>query len=109
MLLANLEQAAYAHRKQMQKAIGWQEMGLARELIRSDDSVSLLVHPDPAEIENPYALESFSLFSGTLSGQLALNGVPKGCPTKRFPGTMGLAFAGAIAAERIPWVRGTAA
>ncbi|MEW6276156.1 MAG: CRISPR-associated helicase Cas3' [Bacillota bacterium] len=71
MLLANLEQAAYAHRKQMHKAIGWQEMGLARELIRSDDSVSLLVHPNPVEIENPYALESFSLFFGTLSGQLA--------------------------------------
>lgn len=68
-MLDGLEQARYAHRKAMEKAIGQQEMGRARELIRSDDSATVLVHPNPDEIENPYDLEGFSLFFGTLHGQ----------------------------------------
>ncbi|MBM4448229.1 MAG: hypothetical protein FJ015_03185 [Chloroflexi bacterium] len=68
-MLDGLEQARYAHRNEMNKAIGQQEMGLARELIRKDDSVTVLVHPNPTVIENPYDLEGFSLFFGTLHGQ----------------------------------------
>jgi CRISPR-associated endonuclease/helicase Cas3 len=68
-MLSNMEQTSYTHRKNMEKAIAGQEMGLARELIRSDDSISLLVHPNPSEIENPYNLEGFSLFFGTVHRQ----------------------------------------
>jgi CRISPR-associated endonuclease/helicase Cas3 len=68
-MLNGLEQAQFAHRKEMEKAIGQQEMGLARSLIRNDDSVTVLVHPNPPEIENPYDLEGFSLFFGTLHGR----------------------------------------
>jgi CRISPR-associated endonuclease/helicase Cas3 len=68
-MLDGLEQSRYAHRKEMNKVIGQQEIGLARELIRQDDSVTVLVHPNPTAIENPYDLEGFSLFFGTLHGQ----------------------------------------
>jgi len=69
-MLDGLEQVRYRYRQDMNKAIGQQEMGLARNLIRNDDSVTILVHPNPAVIENPYDLEGFSLFFGTLHGQL---------------------------------------
>ena len=68
-MLDGLEQARYAHRQEMNNAIAQQEIGLARSLIRHDDSVTILVHPNPSEIENPYDLEGFSLFFGTLHGQ----------------------------------------
>ncbi|MEM3112471.1 MAG: CRISPR-associated helicase Cas3' [Candidatus Anstonellales archaeon] len=68
-MLNGLEQVRYAHRQEMNKAIGQQEMGLARSLIRHDDSVTIVVHPNPSEIENPYGLEGFSLFFGTLHRQ----------------------------------------
>ncbi len=68
-VLDGLEQARYAHRQEMNRAIGQQEMGLARSLIRHDDSVTVLVHPNPAEIDDSYHLEGFSLFFGTLHGQ----------------------------------------
>ncbi len=68
-MLDGLEQARYTHRRKMERAIGQQEMGWARELIRNDDSATVLVHPNPVEIERPYDLESFSLFFGTLHGQ----------------------------------------
>ncbi len=68
-ILDSLEQTRYDHRQKMYKALGQQEMGLARSLIRHDDSVTVLVHPNPAEIDDPYRLEGFSLFFGTLHGQ----------------------------------------
>lgn len=68
-MLDGLEQAHYVHRKEMNRAIGQQEMGLARKLIRNDDSVTVLVHPNPKPTENLYNLEGFSLFFGTLHGQ----------------------------------------
>lgn len=67
--IAALEQASYAHRTQMERAIDRQELGLARELIRADDSVRLLVHPEPKMLDDPYGLEGFSLFFGTLRAQ----------------------------------------
>lgn len=66
LMLNGLEQARYTHRQDMENAILGQEMGLARRLIRNDDSATLLVHPNPPEIENPYDLEGFSLFFGSL-------------------------------------------
>lgn len=68
-MLDGLGQTRYFHRKEMEKAIGQQDLGLARRLIRNDDSVTLLVHPNPTDIESPYGLEGFSLFFGSLHGQ----------------------------------------
>jgi len=68
-MLDALEQTHYARRQKMNRAIGQQEIGLARDLIRNDDSATVLVHPNPSEIERPYGLEGFSLFFGTLRGQ----------------------------------------
>jgi CRISPR-associated endonuclease/helicase Cas3 len=68
-VLEDLSQTSYAYRQKMVDTIRRQEIALARELIRSDDSVAVIVHPNPSEIEHPYDLESFSLFFGTLHGQ----------------------------------------
>jgi len=43
-----------------------QERGAARELIRAVDSRMVIVHPDPASIENPWIYEGFGIFRGTL-------------------------------------------
>jgi CRISPR-associated endonuclease/helicase Cas3 len=45
-----------------------QERGAARELIRSVDSRTVFVHPDPASVEHPWAYEGFGIFRGTLFG-----------------------------------------
>lgn len=45
-----------------------QERGAARELIRAVDSRTVVVHPEPASIENPWAYEGFGLFRGSLFG-----------------------------------------
>lgn len=45
-----------------------QERGAARELIRAVDSRTVIVHPDPASIENPWAYEGFGIFRGSLFG-----------------------------------------
>lgn len=68
-MLDGLEQSGYAHRQEMNKTISYQEIGRARQLIRNDDSVTVLVHPEPCTIDNPYGLEGFSLFPGSLHGQ----------------------------------------
>lgn len=45
-----------------------QERGAARELIRTVDSRTVIVHPDPKCIENPWAHEGFGIFRGSLFG-----------------------------------------
>jgi len=45
-----------------------QERGAARELIRQVDNRTVIVHPDPASIEQPWAYEGFGIFRGTLFG-----------------------------------------
>lgn len=68
-MLDALQSTSYHQRSSMNKAISQQEIGLARELIRQDDSVTLLVHASPSKIQNPYNLEGFSLFFGSLHRQ----------------------------------------
>lgn len=70
LMLDELEQARYARRQSIIKTMTLQEIGGARELIRNDDSVRLVVHPYPSQIQRPYDLESFSLFFGTVHSQL---------------------------------------
>jgi len=45
-----------------------QERGAARELIRQVDSRTVIVHPNPESIEQPWAYEGFGLFRGSLFG-----------------------------------------
>jgi CRISPR-associated endonuclease/helicase Cas3 len=45
-----------------------QERGAARQLIRDVDSRTVIVHPDPASIDNPWAYEGFGIYKGTLFG-----------------------------------------
>jgi CRISPR-associated endonuclease/helicase Cas3 len=45
-----------------------QERGAARELIRAVDSRTVIVHPDPASIESPWAYEGFGIYRGSLFG-----------------------------------------
>ena len=45
-----------------------QERGASRELIRRVDSRTVIVHPDPSSIENPWAYEGFGIFRGSLFG-----------------------------------------
>ncbi|HDQ71117.1 MAG TPA: CRISPR-associated helicase Cas3', partial [Chloroflexi bacterium] len=48
--------------------IAAQERGAARELIRDVDSRTVIVHPDPDSIENPWAYDGFGIYRGTLFG-----------------------------------------
>ena len=58
-------------RNRISEAISGQELGLARKLIRDDDSRTLLVHNDPEEaFPKPFRVEGFSLYRGTLYGAL---------------------------------------
>lgn len=50
------------------KTIAAQERGSASELIRGVDSRTVIAHPQPTDIENPWAFEGFSIFRGSLFG-----------------------------------------
>ena len=65
-ILAQLEERDT--RDKMSQAISNQELGLARELIRKNDSRMLLVHNKPETLDNPFRVEGFSLYRGTLFG-----------------------------------------
>jgi CRISPR-associated endonuclease/helicase Cas3 len=45
-----------------------QDHSAIRELIRDVESRTVIVHPDPDSIENPWAYEGFSIYRGTLFG-----------------------------------------
>jgi len=67
-LLENLQATRFTIADRIATAIETQERGAARELIRTVDSRTVIVHPEPTSIENPWAYEGFGLFSGTLFG-----------------------------------------
>jgi len=50
------------------ETIEGQERGAARELIRRVDSRTVIVHPDPESIGQPWAYEGFGIFRGSLFG-----------------------------------------
>ncbi len=54
--------------QRVEETIRAQERGAARELIRSVDSRTVIVHPDPKSIENPWIFEGFGIFRGSLFG-----------------------------------------
>ncbi len=65
-ILAELE--SHPTRSRISEAIAGQELALARELIRQNDSRTLLVHDKPDTLDKPFRVESFSLYRGTLFG-----------------------------------------
>ena len=65
-ILAGLE--ARPIRNRISEAISGQELALARELIRKNDSRTLLVHDKPETLDKPFRVEGFSLYHGTLFG-----------------------------------------
>ena len=65
-ILAGLE--ARPIRNRISEAISGQELALARELIRKNDSRTLLVHDKPETLDKPFRVEGFSLYRGTLFG-----------------------------------------
>ncbi len=65
-ILAGLE--SRQTRSRISEAISGQELALARELIRQNDSRTLLVHDKPETLDKPFRVEGFSLYRGTLFG-----------------------------------------
>ena len=65
-ILAELE--SRLTRSRISEAIAGQELALARELIRKNDSRTLLVHDKPETLDKPFRVEGFSLYHGTLFG-----------------------------------------
>ena len=65
-ILAELE--AHPIRNRISEAISGQELALARELIRRNDSRTLLVHDKPETLDKPFRVQGFSLYRGTLFG-----------------------------------------
>ena len=66
-VLAGLE--SRPTRRRISEAISGQELSLARELIRRNDSRTLLVHDNPEKaFPKPFRVEGFSLYRGTLFG-----------------------------------------
>ena len=65
-ILARLESCPTRNR--ISEAISGQELALARELIRKNDSRTLLVHDKPETLDRPFRVEGFSLYRGTLFG-----------------------------------------
>ena len=65
-ILAGLE--SRPTRSHISEAISGQELALARELIRKNDSRTLLVHDKPETLDKPFRVEGFGLYRGTLFG-----------------------------------------
>ena len=65
-ILAGLE--SRPTRSRISEAISGQELALACELIRKNDSRTLLVHDKPETLDKPFRVEGFSLYRGTLFG-----------------------------------------
>src|SRR5207302_6182089 len=69
LLLERLHTSENTHRGTMVQAAEQTDYGRARELIRGDDSRTLLVHARPETLESPYGYEGFSFQPGTLMGR----------------------------------------
>lgn len=67
-LLEGLRANRFYIAERIAQTIEAQEPGAARELIRAVDSRTVIVHPDPASIEHPWAYEGFGIFRGSLFG-----------------------------------------
>ena len=57
--------------EQMTRAIAMGDNSVRRDLIRKIDSRTILVHEAPENLKNPFAVEGFSLWHGTVKGKFA--------------------------------------
>jgi CRISPR-associated endonuclease/helicase Cas3 len=67
-LLARLSAQRHALRDKVARTIVEQDQGAVRELIRDVDSRTVIVHPNPSGLENPWSYEGFSIYRGSLIG-----------------------------------------
>lgn len=65
-LLAELQSQRSYIRDQIVKTIQFQDRGAAATLIRNVDNRTVIAHPDPKRIENPWELEGIGIFQGSL-------------------------------------------
>ncbi|HEX2914060.1 MAG TPA: CRISPR-associated helicase Cas3' [Chloroflexia bacterium] len=86
--LERIKANASQHANKIEQTLNSLEPNYRRELIRDADSRSILVHPEPSEITDPYAYESFSIFDGSFMGkmnQLQQQAVELDCWAVRYP------------------------
>jgi CRISPR-associated endonuclease/helicase Cas3 len=67
-LLEGLQANRFYLADRIAQTIAAQERSAARELIRTVDSRMVIVHPNPANIQHPWAYEGFGIFRGSLFG-----------------------------------------
>lgn len=67
-LLAHLQAQRHYISDRIEETIRNQERGGASELIRKVDSRTVIIHPNPKSIENPWIFEGFGIFRGSLYG-----------------------------------------
>jgi CRISPR-associated endonuclease/helicase Cas3 len=70
-LLEKIHRERYSRWQAMSAAMFRGEKEGRSNLIRKVDSRTLIVHPNPDEIQKPYAWRGFSIFQGTLRGWLS--------------------------------------
>lgn len=68
LALSQLRSSRHYLAQRVEETIAAQERGAASELIRRVDSRTVIVHPDPKSIENPWVYEGFSIFRGSMFG-----------------------------------------
>lgn len=67
--IEELRDNRFIHEEMMAEAMGYQERGLIRELIRDVNNKSIVVRPDlypKADDDNPWRWQSFSLYTGSV-------------------------------------------
>lgn len=60
----------HIHAGKIEETINFLKPDHLRDLIRDTDSRSILVHPNPGDMETPFAYETFSVFDGSFRGKL---------------------------------------
>ena len=71
VMMQKLRASRFATAQQISATIETQDRGAASLLIRDVDSRTVIVHPDPMSIENPWAFDGFSIYRGSLFGAYA--------------------------------------
>ena len=67
-VLERLQANRFHIAERIAETIDTQKQGASRELIREVDSRTVIVHPEPTSIENPWVYEGFGIFRGSLFG-----------------------------------------
>ncbi len=71
VMMQKLRAGRFATAQQISATIETQDRGAASQLIRDVDSRTVIVHPDPTRIENPWVFDGFSIYRGSLFGAYA--------------------------------------